>query len=79
MRQLTTQNWLRKRYEKNTRDYYIKNKSDLQAQYDTENVFMKFDDDNSGSLDCIELKNMFQKHGIEIKYSDIKTLFDIVD
>ena len=51
----------------------------MKAQYDTENVFMKFDDDNSGSLDCTELMNMFQKHGIDIKFADIKKLFDIVD
>ena len=64
MRGMTTQNWLQSRYKNQTKDFYVKTKSQLQAQYDVENVFFKFDDDCSGSLDAKELQQMFETHGI---------------
>ena len=55
MRDSTTQNWLMSRHKKTTKDFYVKTKAQLQAQYDVENVFFKFDDDCSGTLDACEL------------------------
>ena len=79
MRSLETQNWLLSHHKKSTKDFYVKTKAQLQAQYDVENVFFKFDDDCSGTLDAKELKQMFEQHGIEIELDKIKTLFDKVD
>jgi len=56
MRGQTTQNWLQSRHKKTTKDFYVKTKAQLQAQYDVENVFFKFDDDCSGTLDAKELQ-----------------------
>lgn len=57
----------------------MKTKAQLQAQYDVENVFFKFDDDCSGTLDACELQQMFEQHGIEIEIEDVRKLFDMVD
>lgn len=51
----------------------------MQQQYDVENIFFKFDDDCSGSLDCDELQQMFEQNGIQIDLKDIKRMFDTVD
>ena len=64
MRGQTTQNWLMSRHKNTTKDFYVKTKVQLQAQYDVENVFFKFDDDCSGTLDAQELQQMFEQHGI---------------
>lgn len=48
-------------------------------QYDVENVFFKFDEDCSGTLEAEELYAMFRKNGIMVKMAQIKTLFDIVE
>ena len=79
MRDITTQNWLLSRHRKTTKDFYVKTKAQLQAQYDVENVFFKFDDDCSGTLDAKELQQMFEQHSIQINLADVKKLFDIVD
>ena len=79
MRGLDTQNWLMSRHMKTTKDFYVKTKAQLQAQYDVENVFLKFDDDCSGSLDAQELQQMFETHGIQIDLPAVKKLFSIVD
>lgn len=57
----------------------MKTKAQLQAQYDVENVFFKFDDDCSGTLDAKELQQMFEHHGIQFDLKDVKVLFDKVD
>lgn len=79
MRGLTTQNWLMSRHKDTTKEFYVKTKSQLRAQYDVENVFFKFDDDCSGSLDAQELQQMFESHGIQINLQDVKRLFDTID
>ena len=55
LQQKNTRKWLKERYTEKTKDFYVKTKAQLQAQYDVENVFFKFDDDCSGTLDCGEL------------------------
>lgn len=48
-------------------------------QYDVENVFFKFDEDCSGTLECDELHQMFVENNIEVSFDQIKAIFDIVD
>jgi hypothetical protein len=79
MRKTSTKTWLRKHSSDKAKGFYLKSKAQLQAQYDVENVFYKFDDDCSGTLECEELFAMFEANGIEVTYSQIKKLFDIVD
>ena len=42
-------------------------------------MFFKFDDDCSGTLDALELQQMFETHGIEIDLPAVKKLFEVVD
>ena len=42
-------------------------------------MFFKFDDDCSGTLDALELQQMFELHGIEIDLPAVKKLFEVVD
>lgn len=44
-----------------------------------ENVFQKFDMDNSGTIDLNELYHMFRVNGIDISKDTLKCLFSIVD
>ena len=78
MQSNTTRNWLKARFPK-TKDFYVKTKAQLQAQYDVENVFYKFDYDASGTMECRELQEMFAENGIHLSPRDVKQLFDTVD
>ena len=78
MQQNNTRNWLKARFPK-TKDFYVKTKAQLQAQYDVENVFYKFDYDASGTMECRELQEMFAENGVHLSPRDVKQLFDIVD
>lgn len=51
----------------------------LKTQYDTENVFFKFDEDCSGTLEAREIFSMFEANDIEVSFDAIKELFDMVD
>ncbi len=62
-----------------TKPIYQKSLNELKQQLQVENVFIKFDEDGSDSLDCQEIYEMFNNNGIYISMRKIKELFKIVD
>jgi len=50
-----TKLWLKKHFKPETKSYYLLNRDQLKTQYDTENVFFKFDEDCSGTLEANEI------------------------
>ena len=79
MRCFTVKKWLLSRHPTTTKEIYLKNVSQLQAKYDSESVLYKFDDDNSGTLTCDEIYEMFTSNGIAITESQVHNVMRIVD
>lgn len=49
---LASKTWFRKRFADQTNPIYQKSLNDLKLELQVENVFFKFDEDGSNSLDC---------------------------
>ncbi|CDW71443.1 ef hand family protein [Stylonychia lemnae] len=71
--------WLRKRFAHTSKIQYLNRPQELKKQIDIQNVFKKFDEDGSNSLDVNEVHEMFQQNGINIGEETLKKLFSIVD
>lgn len=71
--------WLNSRNHKSAKDVYLFSKHDLIKHEEIENVFHKFDMDNSGSIEIGELYLMFQSNGIDIDKEELRKLFYMVD
>ena len=52
--------WIRKRFQSTARTEYKNSKLELRKNYEIENVFNRFDEDGSKTLDVNELFEMFQ-------------------
>eukprot|EP00347_Sterkiella_histriomuscorum_P020065 403339235 len=74
-----TVQWLRKRFTHTSKIQYLNRPQELKKQIDIQNVFKKFDEDGSNSLDVNEVHEMFQQNGINIDEETLKKLFSIVD
>lgn len=74
LRELATIKWLKNQKKTGNPDYMnlLKEK---RRMLELEELFNKFDDDKSGTLDMAELYHMFKQAGIEISQKDLRTLF----
>ena len=72
MKQLHTKEWLRKRCKDNTKEFYLQSFRKMKQEKEAEEVFRKFDDDGSGSLDCKEIYKNFNENGIQISMDKIQ-------
>ncbi|CDW88415.1 ef hand family protein [Stylonychia lemnae] len=61
------------------KNQYRLNKMQMVQDREIENVFNKFDADQSGTIEMEELYQMFTNYGVDITRNDIKRLFNVVD
>ena len=57
--EMSTINWLRKRFNNQTKIQYLNAPAELRKHIEIERVFKAFDEDGSNSLDVHELYEMF--------------------
>ena len=77
--ELSTINWLRKRFNNQTKIQYLNAPAELRKHIEIERVFKAFDEDGSNSLDVHELYEMFCDNNIHITKQELQDLFSIVD
>jgi len=71
--------WMRKRFSDRASPKYRSTSKELRKHEELENLFRKFDDDNSGTLDVNEIYQMFIRHGINVSKDKLRELFSEVN
>lgn len=61
------------------KDSYIYKPKTLIELQQMEELFNKYDDDGSGTIEVRELMQMFKENGIQIKEEQMKLIFSTVD
>jgi len=59
-------NWLKKRFQKSAKVEYLHTRDQLEMHYEIRRCFDKFDEDNSGTLDLMEIEEMLKSVGIKV-------------
>lgn len=79
LRRQHTRRWLETRHERTTKQYYVKSRDMLKAQFDAESIFFKFDDDCSGTLTIHELDALFNQYEINLDMVQLRNIFGKLD
>lgn len=78
MHEFPTLNWFKKRFPASTKESYLYSTEELQHISMATEVFMDYDQDNSGSLEVEEVYSMFQHNEINISRKKLSYLFNII-
>ena len=79
LKETSTQNWLRKRYPNKTKEKYLYSDQERVRCQEIIDIFQKFDEDGSGTLEIEEIYEMFRKIGLNMSKNEVYQIFSIVD
>ncbi|CDW72267.1 ef hand family protein [Stylonychia lemnae] len=79
LKDLSTIKWLRQRYQAKAKEQYLYNNNDIKRCDEIVQIFQKFDEDKSGTLEIEELYEMFNQNDILITKEELQDIFKVVD
>ena len=79
LKQFSIVKWLKSRHNSTSRPEYLQSLENMRRNKDILQIFKKFDEDGSGSLEMEEISKLFTSNGIYLGKKNTKKFFALLD